>query len=78
MTTTPRGRATPTYDSPLPSVHWNEHRPQANQAQECRRLATYLRTAAARTDQPDFAARMLIVAKELEQRADVLKPPLAH
>ena len=41
---------------------------------ECRRLATYLRSAAARTEQPDFAARMLGVALELEQQADALKP----
>jgi hypothetical protein len=49
-------------------------------AEQCRRLATYLRTEAGRTDQPAFATRMLGVAAELEQQATALKaatPPIA-
>jgi hypothetical protein len=42
-------------------------------SEQCRRLATYLRTEASRTAMPSFAARMLGVAQELEQQADVLK-----
>jgi hypothetical protein len=49
-------------------------------AQQCRSLATYLRTAAGRTEMPGFASRMLGVAAELEQQAEMFRaliPPIA-
>jgi hypothetical protein len=48
-------------------------------SEQCRRLATNLRTEAGRTSMPGFAARMLGVALELEAQAEVLKariPPV--
>jgi hypothetical protein len=42
-------------------------------SEQCRRIATNLRTQAASTQLPDFAARMIGVAKELEQQATALK-----
>jgi hypothetical protein len=55
---------------PLPHVNMPLH-PRENSSQECRRLATYLRTAASRTCRIEFSARMLAVAAELEQQAVV-------
>ena len=44
-----------------------------NKSEQCRRLATNLRTEAARTQLPGFAARMISVAEDLEQQAIMLK-----
>ena len=44
-----------------------------NKSEQCRRLATNLRTEAGRTQQPFFAAKMMSVARDLDREADKLK-----